>query len=84
MCVCAWNDPLPSQHALRLIAFGKLHLVLGVDPLPAPASKVVEEASTEAGDAEEKAETTSVVGTKRDADETPDPENCKKIRLEDQ
>lgn len=27
------------QHALRLIAFGKIHLVLGVDPLPPPGSR---------------------------------------------
>ena len=27
------------QHALRLIAFGKAHLVLGVDPLPLPGAK---------------------------------------------
>lgn len=26
------------QHALRLIAFDKLHLVLGVDPLPPPGT----------------------------------------------
>ena len=27
------------QHALRLIAFSKLHLVLGVDPLPPPGQR---------------------------------------------
>ena len=34
VCMCT----LP-QHALRLIAFGKAHLVLGVDPLPLPGAK---------------------------------------------
>ena len=29
----------PVQHALRLIAFGKAHLVLGVDPLSLPGAK---------------------------------------------
>ncbi len=34
------NPPPPSslQHALRLIAFDKLHLVLGVEPLPPPGT----------------------------------------------
>ncbi len=62
--------------------------MLGVEPLPAPVSKAAEEASKEAGDAgdvvEEEAETTSSIGTKRDADEAPDSDNCKKIKLEDQ
>ena len=59
--------------------------MLGVDPLPVPSSKAVEEeASKEAEGVEEEVETASGVGTKRDADEAPDSDNCKKIRLEDQ
>ena len=40
MCVfcCFFPSPAHSQHALRLIAFDKLHLVLGVDPLPPPGT----------------------------------------------
>jgi zinc finger RNA-binding protein len=33
------NITLSAQHALRLIAFGKAHLVLGVDPLAPPGSR---------------------------------------------
>jgi len=32
------NITLSAQHALRLIAFQKLHLVLGVEPLPPPGT----------------------------------------------
>lgn len=56
------------QHALRLIAFDKLHLVLGVDPLPTPGG-------------EEAGEETSL-GTKRDASSPGSSESCKKIKLE--
>lgn len=43
------------QHALRLIAFGKLHLVLGVDALDTEGEKASSDAS-------------SATGTKREAD----------------
>ena len=57
------------QHALRLIAFEKLHLVLGVDPLPPPGTprKRPSEASNSKGE------------------ETVDGEtDAKKIKLEEQ
>ncbi len=45
------------QHALRLIAFRKLHLVLGVDPLPNPAErKEVKEAVAKKGEEEKEKE----------------------------
>ena len=34
-----WSVCLPLQQALRLIAFGKAHLVLGVDPLLPPGTR---------------------------------------------
>jgi zinc finger RNA-binding protein len=49
------NITLSAQHALRLIAFGKAHLVLGVDPLPPPGSRREGAGErTAAGGAEEK------------------------------
>lgn len=46
--------PSPPQHALRLIAFRKAHLVLGVEPLPPPGMSWKREATEPAdGDTEE-------------------------------
>ena len=36
--VCYIPPHTRTQHALRLIAFQKLHLVLGVQPLPPPGT----------------------------------------------
>ena len=35
----SYPPPPPLQHALRLIAFRKAHLVLGVDPLAPPGAR---------------------------------------------
>lgn len=56
------------QHALRLIAFDKLHLVLGVDPLIATEDEETEGSGASLG--------------KRDAEELDSEENCKKIKLD--
>lgn len=57
------------QHALRLIAFDKLHLVLGVDPLSLPG-------------AEEQEEGGASVGTKRDAEALDVEDSHKKMKLD--
>ncbi len=67
------------QHALRLVAFDKLHLVLGVDPLSAPSDggggAQVEEEEEEGGE-------TVAVGIKREAEDTLKELESKKIKLE--
>ena len=79
------------QHALRLIAFGKLHLVLGVNPLPPPGtprqrptSKESESPSRAANDSSGgDGDITPSVGVKRDsADDMEGAEAVKKIKLE--
>ena len=63
------------MNALRLIAFDKLHLVLGVDPL-SPAE------GESGGNKDEEAQAASTAGTKRDADDSLLPEDSKKMKLE--
>ena len=81
------------QHALRLIAFGKLHLVLGVDPLPPPgtprphpAYKQPSAGESPGGDASEEvggADIKASAGVKRESSqEGGNPSGAKKIKLE--
>lgn len=83
-------DSLP-QHALRLIAFGKLHLVLGVNPLAPhgtprqrPTSKESESPSKDVTDTSGGGDdVTPSVGVKRDSvDDMEGAEAVKKIKLE--
>lgn len=67
MCVQLVTSTVCLQHALRLIAFDKLHLVLGVDPL------LTSDEEVEGGVAS--------LG-KRDAEERDSDENSKKIKLD--
>ena len=85
------------QHALRLIAFGKLHLVLGVNPLPPPGTprghppslqQALESPSKGIGDAavdetNSGVEVTPSAGLKRESTEKQEgSEGVKKIKLE--
>lgn len=82
------------QHALRLIAFGKLHLVLGVNPLPPPGTPRQHPSSQQQADSESPSKTangtsgggeeaTLSVGVKRDSmDDREGVDGAKKIKLE--